>query len=71
MNRPDAARLSLNKDLPRSFVLIPDDNCPELVAAGAQFSFVAQQTSYQYANQRIDRLRDAMKQKENLATKRH
>ena len=41
MNRPDAARLSLNKDLPRSFVLIPDDNCPELVAAGAQFSFVA------------------------------
>ena len=31
----------LNKDLPRSFVLIPDDNCPELVAAGAQFSFVA------------------------------
>src|SRR5437867_5606042 len=41
MNRPKAMRLSLNKDLPRPFVLIPDDNDPPTIAAGGRFAFVA------------------------------
>jgi hypothetical protein len=40
VNRPDASRLSLNKDLPRPFVLIPDD-APAVVEAGQEFSFAA------------------------------
>jgi CRISPR-associated endoribonuclease Cas6 len=41
VNRPGAQRLSLNQDLPRPFVLIPEDNDPETIEAGGHFSFVA------------------------------